>query len=154
MRITATFLLASVLALAFAGCSGDPVPTNVTGSSQLHGGVLAQLPDNLGYVELLNGNRAKAKGKGGAADTTIVAYVLQPDKNTAIATLPTEVSVKMTTVKGPITVALRPEPDPADPVGAARFVSAMGPYDIHELSAEVVLNLGGKTVSASFRGPR
>jgi hypothetical protein len=148
MRITALLLLA----FALAGCAGEAVPTNVTGSSHLHGGVLAQLPDNLGYVEMLNGKRAK--GKGGAAETTIVAYVLQPDKNTAIATLPTEVSVKMTTAKGPTTVPLRAEPDPADPAGSARFVSAMGPYDLHELSAEVVLTLGGKPVSANFRGPR
>jgi hypothetical protein len=147
MRLTAL-----LLAFALAGCAGDPVPANVTGSSHLHGGVLAQLPDNLGYVELLNDKRAK--GKGGVADTTIVAYVLQPDKNTAIATLPTEVSVKLTTAKGPLTVPLRAEPDPADPVGTARFVSAMGPYDLHELSAEVVLNLGGKTITANFRGPR
>jgi hypothetical protein len=147
MRITALLLLASAL----AGCAGEAVPTNVTGSSHLHGGILAQLPDNLGYVELLNGTRVK--GKGGS-DTTIVAYILQPDKSTAIATLPSEVSVKMTTAKGQTTVPLRAEADSADPVGAARYVSAMGPYDLHERSAEVVLNLGGKTVSSSFRGPR
>jgi hypothetical protein len=148
MRITALL----VIAFALAGCSGSSAPTNVTGSSHLHGGVLAELPDNLGYVEMLNGKRAK--GKGGVADTTIVAYVLQTDKSTAMTTLPTDVSVKMTTAKGPTTVPLRAEPDAADPVGTARFVSAMGPYDLHEVSAEVVLNLGGKSISANFRGPR
>lgn len=136
----------------FVGC-GQPVPveTAVPESSEHHGGVLVPLSDKEVYVELLNGER---KNKGTTYDTTLVAYLFQSDQKTPIAEKPASVQVKVGTPNGDQLVTLNPAPDSADPLGSARFVSATGPFELTQNGGEVTVQVGGKTLTGSFRGPR
>ena len=86
-------------------------------------------------------------------DTTIIAYLLEPDLKTALAQTPTSVQVKVGTPKGEQVVTLKPAPDSADPVGGGRFISEFGPFDLQGTGGEVTVQVGGKTLSAPFRGP-
>jgi hypothetical protein len=134
------------------GCGqGGPEVSSVPETSEHHGGVLVPLTDNEAYVELVNGDRKK---HGATYDTTIVAYLLQPDLKTALAETPTSVQVKIGTPKGSQSVALKAAPDSTDPVGSARFMSEPGPFDLHQTGGEVTVQVGGKTLSGPFRGPR
>src|SRR4051794_140419 len=96
-------LLALLATVTHGGCGGGSVPPAVPPSSPLHGGILVPLPENQGYVELLNDKREK---KGKAFLTTIVAYPLQADQRTAFPRTPTSVSVTMDTPKGKKTIPL------------------------------------------------
>jgi hypothetical protein len=137
---------------AILGCGqGSPVASAVPETSEHHGGVLVPLTDKEAYVELVNGDRKK---KGNTYDTTIVAYLLQPDLKTALAETPTSVQVKIGTAKGDQVVALKAAPDSTDPVGSSRFVSEPGPFDLHQTGGEVTVQVGGKSLSGPFRGPR
>jgi hypothetical protein len=142
-------LVALAAGWAAAGCGSDPMsgPTSaaVPAIGELHGGVLVPLADGQGYVELLNGER-----RGRTNQTTIVAYLLQADQKTASAQKPSEVVVKL----GSQTVPLHAEPAAGEPAGNARYVSAPGPYDLHQQGGDVVVTHDGQTASGSFRGPR
>jgi hypothetical protein len=135
--------------LGFCGC-GDGLPTG-DGHTPLHGGIVIPFPDKNGLIELLNG-----EGKRTAAtfEPTVVAYFLQSDGKTALAILPAEVVVKLDTAQGQKTITLKPKPETSDPVGSGRFVSDPGPYDLTQRGGEISLNVGGKSLSTPFRGPR
>ncbi|MGP0062314.1 MAG: hypothetical protein ACLQGP_01765 [Isosphaeraceae bacterium] len=137
---------------ALIGCGQDvvvdsPVPT----TSENHGGVLIPLTDNQAYLELVNGDRVK---KGNAIQTTLVTYLLQPDQKTPSSETPTSVEVKIGTPKGDQVVKLKAAPDSADPLGGSRFVSSPGPFELNQTGGEVTVEVGGKTLSGKFRGPR
>jgi hypothetical protein len=135
-----------------AGCGQPaPLPSAVPASSEHHGGILVPLTDKEAYVELVNGERKK---NGSTFDTTIVAYVLQADQKTAVAENPTSVQAKVQTPKGEQVIALKAAPDSADPVGSSRFVSALGPFDLHQTGGEVTVQVGGKTLTGTFRSMR
>ena len=95
--------LCLITAGVVSGCGQISGP----GAKQLpdsnHGGVLVALPDKEAYVELLNGDRKK---KGTTYDTTIIAYLLEPDLKTALTHPPTSVQVKVGTPKGEQVVKL------------------------------------------------
>lgn len=148
-RFTWIFLIA---AGALVGC-GDPVAleSTVPRISQNHGGVVFPLTDQQAYVELLNG---KGEVKGKSYQTTLVAYLLQPDRKTPFAEAPTSVEIKIGTPRGDQVVPLKPAPDSSDPQGSARFVSALGPFELNQTGGEVTVQVGGKTLSGKFRGPR
>ena len=78
----------------------SPVPA----TSEHHGGILIPLTDNQAYVELVNGDRLK---KGKTFETTLVAYLLQPDQKTPSSETPTSVEVKIGTANGDQVVALK-----------------------------------------------
>jgi hypothetical protein len=151
MRMIASLI--SVLAAgALIGCGGAaPVESSVPTSSEHHGGVLVPLTDKQAYVELLNGQREM---KGNVAETTLVAFLLQTDMKTPFSETPTSVEVKIGTPKGNQVVALKAAPDSADPLGSTRFVSAPGPFELNQVGGEVTVQVGGKTLSGTFRGPR
>ncbi len=119
--------------------------------SEHYGGVLVSLTDKQAYVELLNGKR---ETKNKVSQTNIVAYLLQPDLKTPFSETPKSERVKIGTPKGEQTVTLKAEPDSTDPIGSARFVSALGPYELNQSGGEVIVQLGGQTLSGTFRGPR
>lgn len=147
-RAVLTALLAAVSSM---GCGGRVVPSPIPPASALHGGILVPLPENTGFVELLNEKRER---RSGTIQTTIVAYVLQPDQKTALAQKPAQVSVKLDTPGGPKTIPLVPEPAPGDPLAGARLASELGPYELNLRGGEITLVVEGKTLTAPFRGPR
>ena len=99
----------------------------------------------------MNGDRLK---KGRTPDqTTLVAYLLQPDQKTPSSEVPTSVEVKIGTPKGDEVVALKASPDSADPMGSSRFVSKPGPFELNQTGGEVTVQVGGKTLSGKFCGP-
>jgi hypothetical protein len=134
-----------------SGCGAGVHTSTLPASSPLHGGILIPLPADQGYVELLNDGRVR---KGRTFQTTIVAYLLQPDQKTALAGKPSKVAVKLDTPRGPATIDLVPKPDQADPIAGPRYVSELGPYELNQRGGEVTVALDGKTVTAPFRGPR
>ena len=143
------FTLIVAGAVIGSGCSSDPGLATLPAEN--HGGVLVPLSDKEAYVELLNGQRKK---NGAAFDTTIVAYLLQPDMKTAFPETPSLVQVKIGTPKGDQVVPLKATPDSADPVGSTRFESAYGPFDLAQTGGEVTVQVGGKSLTGPFRGPR
>jgi hypothetical protein len=149
-----TILLAIsvITAGTLIGCGQSVVVDSpIPATSENHGGILIPLTDNQGYVELVNGDRLK---KGKSYETTLVAYLLQPDQKTPSSEAPTSVEVKIGTPTGDQVVALKAAPDTADPLGASRFVSKPGPFELNQVGGEVTVQAGGKTLSGKFRGPR
>jgi hypothetical protein len=147
--LSGLFLIA---AGTLVGCGPPPVvESTVPPPSEHHGGVLVPLTDKQAYVELLNGKR---ETKNKVSQTNIVAYLLQPDLKTPFSETPKSVQVKIGTPKGEQTVTLKAEPDSTDPIGGARFVSAPGPYELNQSGGEVIVQVGGLTLSGTFRGPR
>lgn len=141
-----------LLAFTLLGCDKERiVESTAPAPSQLHGGILVPLSGDEGYVELLNGKRER---KGKEWDTTVVAYVLQADKQTAFSPTPTLVVLKLETAKGPVSVPLQAKPDAADAAGSTRFVSKSGDYVLDQRGGEVNVTAGGKTLTGTFRGPR
>ena len=147
--------IVSVLYLITAGtligCGPVNVESPVPATSEHHGGILIPLTDNQAFLELLNGKREK---KGKAFQTNLIAYLLQPDQETPFSETPTSVEVKMGTPKGEEVIALKAAADSADPLGSARFVSTSGPFELNQAGGEVTVQVGGKTLSGTFRGPR
>ena len=146
--LAASFMLAGLI----VGCGQSaPGTSAVPESSEHHGGILVPLGDKEAYAELTNGDRKKS---GATFDTTIIAYLLQPDLKTSFTETPTSVQVKIGTPRGDQVVDLKAAPDSADPIGSSRFISAYGPFDLHQTGGEVTVQVGGKTLSGPFRGPR
>jgi hypothetical protein len=133
------------------GCDSATMKSSVPPIGEHHGGVLIPLTDNQAYVELVNGDRLK---KGTTYETTLVAYLLQPDRKAPFSETPTSVEVKIGTPTGDQVVALKAAPDSTDPLGSARFVSKPGPFELNQTGGEVTVQVGGKTLSGKFRGPR
>jgi hypothetical protein len=150
MRTTLSAM--SLIALrTLIGCGANVMESPVPATSEHHGGILIPLTDKQAYVELLNGKREK-NGKG--YETTLVAYLLQSDQETPFAETPTSVQISIGTPSGEQLVALKAAPDSTDPLGSARFVSISGPFELNQVGGEVTVQVGSKTLSGTFRGPR
>jgi hypothetical protein len=148
MRFAMAFLF---LVGVCSGCGGEKIVPAQLPTSNLHGGVLVLLPENGGYVELLNEGSQR---RSGVNQTRIVAYVLQHDQKTAIAQQPTSVSVNLALPGGSKAVPLSLAPAADYPVGNARFASEPGPFELDRIGGEVTVAVGGKTLTGAFRGPR
>jgi hypothetical protein len=140
-----------ITAATLIGCSPGVVESPVPLTSEHHGGILIPLTDNQAFLELLNGKREK-KGKG--YETNLIAYLLQPDRKSPFSETPTSVEVKMGTPKGEQVITLKALADSTDPLGSSRFVSTPGPFELNQVGGEVTVQVGGKTLSGTFRGPR
>jgi hypothetical protein len=134
-----------------SGCGAGSYPSALPATSPLHGGILIPLPENQGYVELLNDKRER---RAGYFQTNLVAYLLQSDQKTALAAKPSKVSVKLDTPRGPATIDLVPKPSQADPIAGTPYVSEFGLYDLNQRGGEVIVAIDGKSLTAPFRGPR
>jgi hypothetical protein len=150
MRNELVFLPLLIVGIC-SGCGSGTVPSSVPASSPLHGGILIPLPENQGFVELLNDKRER---RGRVFLTTIVAYLLQSDQKTAVTQQSRSIAVKLGAPPGEKALTMRPAPDPSDPVGSARYVSELGPYQLEQIGGEIQVVLDGKTLTATFRGPR
>jgi hypothetical protein len=146
LGLLSVFFLVTLLPSCGPGSAESP-----PSAGDLHGGVLVPLTDNQGYAELLNDKR---ETKARELRMDLVAYLLGPDKKTAMAETPSSVEVKIRTTKGEKAVKLRPSPAPSDPAGGCRFVSEVGPYELTQTAGEVTVVVGGRTLSGTFRGPR
>lgn len=137
-----------VVPCLLAGCGG-PDPSKVAPAP--HEGVIVALPEDQGFVELMDGKAGPSKGR--RIERPIVAFLLQADKKTAIESPPQEMVVRLDSTKDQKPITLRLQPDANEPAGSARFVSASGPYEVGRGGAGVVeVNLNGKSLKAPFRG--
>ncbi len=146
--IATVALLASLL----AGCGGPEPMVARSDQTSPHGGVIVPLPGEQGFVELLNG--ADAPPIARVRQTTIVAYLLQPDRKTAVASPPQEIAIKLDTQKTPNPIPLPLKLDTTDPAGSARYVSEVGPYEVDRGGGggTVEVTLNGKPITVPFRG--
>jgi hypothetical protein len=122
------------------GCAGSPPQLPVATSA--HGGVLATLPNNRGYAEILI--EAGAGGRKSQAKPRIVAYFFQPDGTSALSPGPTDVKVKLGTSEKSSVVELTPQTDETN-----KYASAPGTFP-DGFSGQLDANLGGETIQVPF----
>ena len=71
------------------GCGSQTVVESAVPPTSEHaGGILIPLADKQAYLELLNGERLK---KGVGFETTLIAYLLQPDQKTSFPETPNSI---------------------------------------------------------------
>jgi hypothetical protein len=140
----------SILFLAglVAGCSSSAPPPGVLDQGP-HKGFLRPLPGGAGFVEIVTEPAKNRSAKAPGAQLSV--YFLAPDRTTALSPVPRDVSMDVVwSDSSPRqTVVLSSMPEPNDPAGAAKFVSAPGAYD-SSFSGTMTLKLGDKTISAAF----
>lgn len=142
----------SVATLA-AGCGGpggasvDPALATAVGP---HGGPALPLPGGKGYAEIVV-EPAQAATKSGR-QVVLAVYFLRSDLKAALTPPPTEVAATVTTPAKPepTPVSLAPKPIKSDPIAAARFASAVGPYDFDELRGELSGTVDGQPFTRAF----
>lgn len=139
-------LPALIVWIALTGCGGQAVERN---PPSLHGGDVLVLPENRGVVELTSDEpKAKTTAK---RPSTVVVYFLRADKTAAISPVPTGVSIRIDSAKGSKTIPMKLAADAADPLGAARFASEPGPYNLREENGEISATIDGQTLAVPFR---
>ena len=132
-----------------SGCgAGGPASTGATlapAGPRPHGGAVFALPGEKGFGELvIEYEKGTKKGKG-AARSQVVVYFLQPDRKSGMTTPPGAVSARLDLPdREPVTVELKPQPNPKDPAGTARFASESGQFDYDELRIELTATLDGQ----------
>jgi hypothetical protein len=126
-----------------------------------HHGTALQLPENKGYVELVN--EPEVRDRRGNEPTSIVAYYLQTDGKSPLSSLPSEVSFEIETSSGrngkrgepaAQSLPMTAEPKAEDPAGAGRFASKPGPYLLSTLRGTLKAKIDGQQVSTVFHGGR
>ncbi len=155
-------ILAILLAAAglTAGC-GTPEP-----SSQVlkgtHSGTSIRLPEDKGYVELVN--EPIMTDRRNPQPTSIVAYFYQADGKSPMSPSPTDVSFQIDpdarsrqrdkSAAGSSTLPLSAEPKADDPAGASRFASKTGPYALTAVRGTLKAKINRQDVSTAFMGAR
>jgi hypothetical protein len=157
---TCTRLLVVALPGFFVGCAGSPAPEPTVLRGPHHGTTL-QLPEKMGYVELVN--EPEVKDRRSNEPTALVAYFLKDDAQSPVDPLPSEVSFAIDSGgrregrarKGsPEVLPLGAEPRSGDPAGAGRFVSKPGPYQLASLRGTLSASFNGQMVSVILQGSR
>jgi hypothetical protein len=154
MRIPDRTVLLFVAALV-TGC-GDappplPPPQVVIGP---HQGQTFRLPGDRGFAEITNEPAITSSSKD--ANTAIVVYFLQPDAKSPLTPTPTDVKFQLNDAlrRQTKTIPLAAEPSLADPAGAGRFASKLGPYLLSETQGVLTANLGGEHLSLELSSGR
>jgi hypothetical protein len=149
------------LAALVPGCDSPQLPVAVSTVSPPHHGTLISLPDDRGLVELVNEPEVSDRRK--PEPTAIVAYFLQIDGKSSLAPAPEEVSFRIQSAGagGPRSkqnagdrIRLNAEPKADDPLGAGRFASKTGPYELTGLRGTLTARIGGQEISSTFAGSR
>jgi hypothetical protein len=147
------------LAALFSGCDSSGPSVSTTAAAP-HRGTMIRLPEDKGFVELVNepevGDRRKPE------PTSIVAYFLQIDGKSSLDPPPADVSfsIESAASKGgrgkqnSARISLSAQPKPDDPLGASRFASATGPYDLAATRGTLTAKIGGQEISTVFAGSR
>lgn len=140
------------LACLASGCDSTPVAPTVVAPGSHHGTTL-RLPEERGFVELTNEPEVRDRRSNEA--TSLVAYFLQPDGKSPLEPAPTDVRFAIDRAKkAPETISLLPEPKADDPVGAGRFASKPGAYQLVRLRGKLNAKIGGQETSTPFEGAR
>lgn len=137
---TASIAASLLVALAGVGCGG-PVPTPAASAPRTgpHGGVIAPLPADSGFVEILvepaDGELAR-----------LAAYFLGPDASAPLSPAPAAATIRLKLPNGSEPeIALRP--DVAQP---GRLASAPGPYLVDQLYGSLTADVGGSPATIPF----
>ena len=160
MRFRIRAALLGMAALASA-CDSPGPPLSVTAVGAPHHGTMIRLPEDKGYVELTNEPEVSDRRK--PEPTSIVAYYLQIDGKAPLDPSPADVSFAIETAPGkaargkPVAgerIPLSPQPRSDDPLGAARFASSPGPYDLAAIRGTLTAKIGGQEIASQFAGSR
>jgi hypothetical protein len=149
------------LALLSSGCDSPGTPVAVTTVSAPHRGTMIRLPEDKGFVELVNEPEVSDRRK--PEPTSIVAYYLKIDGKSPLDPAPADVTFAIAAGGGKglrgspdsgerITLSAAPRAD--DPQGAGRFASKPGPYDLAALRGTLTAKIGGEEVASLFGGGR
>ena len=127
-----------------------------------HGGTTFRLPDDKGFVELVN--EPVVIDPRNPQPTSIVAYFYQADGKSAMSPSPTDVSFQIDpdarsrqrdkAAAGSSTLPLSAEPKADDPAGASRFASKTGPYYLAAVRGTLKAKINGQDISTAFMGSR
>jgi hypothetical protein len=147
--VRTTVVLVGSVWIASSGCgTGGPASTGAAlapAGPRPHSGAVFTLPGAKGFGELVVEYEKGSKKVKGSTRSQVVVYFLQPDRKSALTTPPSAVSARLDLPDGePVTVALKPQADPKDPAGAARFASEPGRFDYDELRVELTATLDGQ----------
>jgi hypothetical protein len=152
----------SAMTALIAGCSdGSPRTSEQTVLNGPHHGTTLQLPEQKGFVELVN--EPQPKDRRNTEPTSLVAYFLKSDARTPLDPVPTDVSFAVDSGGGRGTrgsrsageaIALTAEPKSDDPAGAGRFASKPGPYQLSNLRGTLSAKIEGQAVSVMVAGGR
>ena len=152
MRIGFRAAFIVMVGLSF-GCNSGPLtsPQVMVGP---HHGTAIRLPDDKGFVELIN--EPEVSGRGSREPTAIVAYFLKPDGSSTLEPAPSDVMVVLAGAvkKGSETIPLAAEPRSDDPAGGSRFVSKPGTYHVASLRGKLNAKVHGQEVSLPISGSR
>jgi hypothetical protein len=160
MRIRYRDALIGLVALA-AGCDSPGQPVAVNQVSAPHHGTMIRLAEDRGFVELVNEPEVSDRRK--PEPTSIVAYFLQIDGKSPLEPVPVDVdfAIQPGAGKGGRTkpdtggqISLTAQPNPDDPLSAARFASKPGPYALEGTRGILTARIGGQVVSTTFAGSR
>ncbi len=150
--IFSTLLLGGVCFLS--GCGESPVPEtpeNPAHGIGPHGGTAYRLPDETGYVELINEPEVDLRSE---TPTALVAYFLQTDVETPLSPSPSDVKLELEAGQLTRTIALEPSPGTGDPAGSTRFASEPGPYNLADIRGNLTGQLGGQPFEVTIEGRR
>ncbi len=122
---------------------------------------MIRLPEDKGFVELVNEPEVNDRRK--PEPTSIVAYYLQTDGKSPLEPAPADVSFAIETGGGKGArgkpgsgdrIPLSAQPRPDDPLGAVRFASKPGPYDLAAIRGTLTATIAGQQIASQFGGSR
>lgn len=141
--------------LTFVGCSPMPPAAPPTVVKGPHEGTTIRLPDDKGFVEIVNEPRLGERDDVG--QTALVAYFLQPDGRSPMSPAPTDVKFDIKLAarnSAPQSVKMAADPKTSDAAGAARFASKPGTYNLVNVRGRITASIGGKEVSVDYNDVR
>jgi hypothetical protein len=160
MRISLRAVTPAVVSVLL-GCDSSTPRANVATVAAPHHGTMIPLPDDRGFVELIN--EPEVGDRRNPQPTSIVAYYLQADGKSPLNPAPANVNfgIDMGGGKGARgkqgsaqSVPLNAEPKADDPAGASRYASKPGPYDLTAIRGALSATIGGQEISVPFAGGR
>jgi hypothetical protein len=154
--------VALALAGVILGCGSSVSPVDVTVVIGPHHGTMVRLPEDHGFVELVN--EPEVNDRRSPQPTSIVAYFLQADGKSPLSPAPSDVNVSLSagrdkgarrdTSGAGQSIPLSPEPKADDPAGSSRFVSKPGSYDLATIRGTLSAKTSSQEISTPFGGGR
>jgi hypothetical protein len=157
-------VILSTLAIIALGCGdGAPPVEKQAVINGPHNGTTLQLPDQKGFVEMVNEPEPNDRRKN--EPTALVAYFLKIDGKTPLEPAPTDVTFAIDASAGggrggrgqqatAKSVPLTAQPKADDPSGACRFASEPGPYLLDGIRGTLSAKVDDQATSLGFAGAR